>query len=1011
MNASHARRRAPWALPMLLLALAALVGAAPARAQFIQFDSQPSSTVSGQPINSTNQESGQPSNGVTITDYDVDGNPIMGALVTITLNQNFNGGPGQLTTSTSFTGLTDASGQLTFVGLMIDKTGTYQLTATDPTNLDENGNATSGTSDQFQINPGPFSGLVFTQQPVNAPLGFALNTGTNPQGVVVTAEDAAGNALDGTQPAVTVTVALGPGSTGTLTGTNPDGSPITGGTAMGTTNGSGSIAFTALTINKIGSGDTLVATGTSTSGEPSVTTTETVTSQPFAITQFSDGVVTSTKDDGSQGTLRSVLADVPPGTTVTFDPTVFPPTGGPQTINLGGGEIDVPQSVTVIGPSPAGVFVDGQNRGRVFGVTGGPVSMSDLIIVAGQAPFSGPGGEGAPFFGQGGGVAVSGTGILTLTRCTLSGDDAYDNGAGGGVYNAGALALVDCTINNDTAAYDGGGVFSDGAAFLVGCAVYNNTADNNGSGGDGGGVFSDGQALTITSCSFNNNRADQGYDVFNLGGGGTLTDDILYGGGNNGGSNNANPTEIGGSNLVVNDCDVQGGSGQQDSHGNSLPYPGSGNVDFNPEYDNGSDLRLNTLSQVIGRGTSSAPGFRATDHDGNLYFNAPSLGAFEGALDEPTTSHALWTNPDGRTIVWDLPGQTVIQANGSPANNYLIVGNYGPQDDGVAGYTAVSLATSPVFNFVRGEARPRVVNNSGGATPATSYVLWNAPDGRAMLWAVNDANGAVTRFTYGPFADGGSGNTVWQATAVSVGGDGTVHVLWDNPNGRTILWDVNPADGSRNAGAFTVRMNYGGFSDDGTANTVWKAVALASGPDGLNHILFNNADNHTLLWNLDNGDDQPVGSGNPATASQTTSSTFSTYGTFSDDGSGSTIWKARALSVGPDNVPHLLWNNPDGRTIFWRINRDGSFGIVDNFGPAVDGAGAGGFTAVGLATSADNQSHLGWDNANGETLFREVNQDGTFADVFFPPFMDDGTTGTLWHVSAVSAAESANNFD
>ena len=319
----------------------------------------------------------------------------------------------------------------------------------------------------------------------------------------------------------------------------------------------------------------------------------------------------------------------------------------------------------------------------------------------------------------------------------------------------------------------------------------------------------------------------------------------------------------------------------------------------------------------------------------------------------------------------------------------------------------MSLATSPIFDFRTAAATspaPASSTSPAAPQPATSYVLWNAPDGHVMLWAVNDGTGAVTRFTYGPFADDNSGKTIWRATAVSIGGYGPIHILWTNPNGRTILWDVSPF-----TGRYTVVGNYDGFSDDGTGRTVWKAVALATGPDNQNHVLFNNADGHTLIWNLDNNDDQPVGSGAPSTASPNTSSTFSTYGVFSDDGTANTLWTARAISVGPDNVPHLLWNNPDGRTILWNVNRDGSFGIVSNTAPVQDPAGQVGFTAVALATTLDNQSHLAWDNPNGETLFQELNQDSTVSNLFFPAFMDDGTTNTLWKVTALSAAPYNND--
>ena len=174
------------------------------------------------------------------------------------------------------------------------------------------------------------------------------------------------------------------------------------------------------------------------------------------------------------------------------------------------------------------------------------------------------------------------------------------------------------------------------------------------------------------------------------------------------------------------------------------------------------------------------------------------------------------------------------------------------------------------------------------------------------------------------------------------------------------------------------RGSYGGFSDDGTAGTVWKGVSLTSGSDGLNHILFNSADGRTLLWNLDSANDQPAGSGNPSTASSSGSNTSTaySYGVFSDDGTASTLWHAQAVSVGQDNLPRILWNNPDGRTILWNVNSDGTFVITGNYDPLLDPAGQGGFTAVALATGFDNRSHFAWDNPNGETYLWNLLNDG-----------------------------------
>lgn len=76
------------------------------------------------------------------------------------------------------------------------------------------------------------------------------------------------------------------------------------------------------------------------------------------------GVVNSTADDGSVGTLRSQIASTSAGGTITFAAGV---TG---TIMLGS-ELDISQSVTITGPGAGVIAVSGNNAVRVFGITGG----------------------------------------------------------------------------------------------------------------------------------------------------------------------------------------------------------------------------------------------------------------------------------------------------------------------------------------------------------------------------------------------------------------------------------------------------------------------------------------------------------------------------------------------------------------------------------------------------------------------------------------------------------------
>ena len=693
------------------------------------------------------------------------------------------------------------------------------------------------------------------------------------------------------------------------------------------------------------------------------------------------------------GTLRSVLGYAAPAggavPTVTFDPAAFPAAQSAQTIVLLGGEIDVRHSVTVAGP-PTGVIVSGNGQSRVFGIRGGTAAFSGLTIEGGQAPM-----DGSPFFGGGGGLAVGGGAAAALTDCTIQNDVAPDGGgilnfgtvaltacdvftngsgdagggvynlgsltatlsrfqgngagAGGGVYNAGgAVLLADDVLDSETAGGDGGDADNEsGMMALTGCAVTNGSAAD--------AVFNGGD-LTMTSCTL---TGGQGGGLVSAGGAATLIDDVLYG---DGGS------EIAGS-VQATRCDLQGNPGTP-----AAPDAG-GNFSADPQFD--GSLRPSATSPVLGRGTTVASDFRAADLFGQPFFDPPALGAVEG----PEDAHVLWTNPDGRTIFWDV----------SPLGSALVAGNYGPLagPGGATGYAARALSTGP---------------------DGVSHILWSTPAGRVALSSVT-TTGARADVFYGPFSDDGTAATTWQPVAVSTGGDGLTHLLWDNPNGRTILWDVNPD------GTFAVAADYGGFSDDGTAGTTWKAVALASDASGLNSVLWNNPDGRTLLWGLDGADDQPAGSGSPATAVPGSASTAYSYGVFSDDGTANTLWHARAVSVGQDDLPRLLWTNPDGRTILWSVNADGTFVITGNYAPLLDPAGRGGFTAVALATGADDRSHLAFGNPNGETFLWSLLNDGgsgtndTVTPSYFGVFSDDGTANTFWKAVAVSAAQAVNqNF-
>ncbi|MFE8599136.1 S8 family serine peptidase [Archangium violaceum] len=170
------------------------------------------------------------------------GNRATGSTGPVTLSL---GGPSGGTLSGTLT-VAAVSGVATFSTLSIDKAATgYTLTASAP-------GLTSATSAPFSITPGAASALAFTVQPASSGVDTVLAPA-----VKVGFVDAWGNSVTSTSS--TVTLALG---------NNPSGGALGGGASVAAVNGVAT--FSNLSLNKPGTGYTLVA---SASGVSSVTST------------------------------------------------------------------------------------------------------------------------------------------------------------------------------------------------------------------------------------------------------------------------------------------------------------------------------------------------------------------------------------------------------------------------------------------------------------------------------------------------------------------------------------------------------------------------------------------------------------------------------------------------------------------------------------------------------------------------------------------------------------------
>ena len=197
----------------------------PGAATHLAFIQGPTSTVAGSAITPA----------VTVAVEDASGNVETGDNTTkVTLAIGANPGGGTLTGGTA---VTVAYGVATFSGLSIDKAGTgYTLTASSSPAY------TAATSTFFNISPGVATQLAFVQGPTTAQAGSAIAPA-----VTVAVEDANGNVETGDH---TTTVSL-------AIGTNPGGGALIGGSVVAVA--SGVATFPGLSINKVGTGYTLVA--------------------------------------------------------------------------------------------------------------------------------------------------------------------------------------------------------------------------------------------------------------------------------------------------------------------------------------------------------------------------------------------------------------------------------------------------------------------------------------------------------------------------------------------------------------------------------------------------------------------------------------------------------------------------------------------------------------------------------------------------------------------------------
>lgn len=240
--------------------------------------------------------------------------------------------------------------------------------------------------------------------------------------------------------------------------------------------------------------------------------------------------VTSLADDGSTGTLRSVMKAAAAGDTIVFKVT--------GTITLIQGYLEVNKPVTIKGPGAAALLVSGADTFTVFQVDPGITAViSGITIEHGYASSATGGGgvlnQGAlalvhtvvsdNLFGDDGsnGEGIYNNGILILVTSTVS--DNFSSNRGAGIYNTGTLELISSTLSDNGCGLpgaSGGGIYNSGTGTLT---VVRSTISGNvvHDGGQGGGIYNGGMLKVLDGSVSNNlNAFGPGAGVYNNG---TLT--------------------------------------------------------------------------------------------------------------------------------------------------------------------------------------------------------------------------------------------------------------------------------------------------------------------------------------------------------------------------------------------------------------------------------------------------------------------------------------------------------
>ncbi len=162
------------------------------------------------------------------------------------------------------------------------------------------------------------------------------------------------------------------------------------------------------------------------------------------------------------------------------------------------GDLDITDSVTIIGKGADKTFIDAATLDRVFDIIGSQtrVTFSQLSIINGNIAA-----------GQEGGGGVRNQGRLTLYKSVVRNNSVYGVSAtdsGGGIFNNGFCSLAESTISDNSAAQGGGVMSTQGSTlYITASTIMTNTATL------GAGLKNEGDTK-LTNSTFSGNITQGG---------------------------------------------------------------------------------------------------------------------------------------------------------------------------------------------------------------------------------------------------------------------------------------------------------------------------------------------------------------------------------------------------------------------------------------------------------------------------------------------------------------------